>query len=174
MKTVEIIYGLAKRHKAVKGFRYNRKGGKGSGSDAYPLIWVDDPIYGGKASDSAMRETVNFDVLFLVSSEKEHRPAQSKALTIALSLVEEINKHFHTYKTRVESWEYLTLSKYTDDDSAGVRFTARFTSAIPINLCEQFFDDDKELEDFDPFPSISTEGAEGCEIFNEKDGLPDF
>lgn len=177
---VRILYKLCEKHKAVKGFRYSRKGGKGSGTDSYPLVWVDDPILGSvpDMTKGTQTLTVNLDILLDVrpksnktATELDIDEAQRKAVLIASSLAIKV-KDSKTH--RVTSWDYVTLSRYTDDDKAGVRATFRVITVLDIDLCAEFYDEDKTLDLPDPFPDYSTEGAEGCRTFKDKVGLPDY
>lgn len=174
---IKLLFNLAREHKAVKAFRYARGGGKGSGVDAYPIVWVDDAVIRRKASNGVDNVTINFDVLLTVKRGQNKlqtdfnvEDAQAKAYLIGRSFIQKIDD---TYKHTIQSYQSLSLSQYTDDDAAGQRFTITVTDTVPLDLCAEFYDPDKEIDTTSPLPEYSTEGAKGCIVFN-KEGLPDY
>lgn len=169
MRIVDIFYELARTHKNVRGFIYGKAYNKGAGTDLYPLVWVDDPVYGttANADGNALRYTVNVDILDIPTKDADVLPIQTEAQLVGLSFRERI-------APSVESISMVTLRDYYDDDAAGVRFTYSVVLANPANLCIEYYDDAKTIVRPADLPDFMVENPSGCAIFNDKQGLPSF
>lgn len=172
MQIVNLFYNLARHAKGVRGFTYGKGYEKGSGTDKYPLVWVDDPIQGQQASNSAMRYNVNVDILAIPETEAEVEPIQTWALELGLAFREKILKEYQ--KFGMDTVSFITLRNYYGDKAAGVRMTYGAVGPLPINLCLEFFDPTQEWPDEKDLPEFSVEGAEGCAVFTDKTKLPKF
>lgn len=173
MEIVNILYDLARTHKAVRGFIYNKGYAKGAGTDMYPLVWVDDPVLGNSNEQgNAMRYTVNVDFLDLPKVTADVPIIQQAMQLVGLAFRERLKGRYKG--AGVDSLNFVTLREYYDDDAAGVRFTFGITLANPVNLCEEYFDDDKTIVRPADLPDFSVENPNGCAIFSNKNGLPNF
>lgn len=176
MQIVNLFYEIARQHKLVKGFRYGKTYEKGAGSDIYPLVWLDDPILGQSVNDATIRYTVNVDVLGIPKDDADVVAVQSAAQLAGLSFnekIKEMNRR-QEISNRTESFTFVTLRNYYDDDAAGMRFTFSIIGPNPSNLCADYFDPDKQLEKLKTLPDFKTDNPNGCAIFNDKSGLPNF
>lgn len=174
MEIVNLFYELARQHKDIKGFRYGKGYEKGAGKDVYPLTWVDDPVTGQGQADNVIRYLVNVDILGIPKSDKEVLPIQSKAFNVGLSYREQIKVMTPVTGLRVESMSFISLRDYYDDKAAGYRFSYTVIGANPLDRCEINYDPNKELTKDQPLPEYDTKNANGCAVFNDKTGLPNF
>lgn len=170
MQIINFFYELARQHVAVKGFIYGRAGGKGAGNEFYPLVWVDDPIY-GVAVNNTIRYTLNVDILGIPKIDAEIGAVQSAAFLVGLSFVEKIKS---IQGTGVEGFSFVSLSDYYDNKAAGHRFTYTVVQANPANLCIDYYDPDKVFPKLDGLPDFSVAAPDGCAVFTDKKGLPNF
>ena len=172
MDVINLFFELARQHIQLKGAYYGKAYGKGAGNSAYPLIWVDDPIR-GRAINNAMQYTVNVDFLDLPVEESQTATVQKNMQAVALSFIEKI-KQERPGKFSVDSYDWLTLSDYYDDDAAGQRFTFVMYGPNLTARCIDNFDPDKTLGPSDNLPDFLTENPQGCVIFDKGPGLPKF
>lgn len=49
---IDIFCTQAREHKSIKSFFYNRSYELGTGREAHPLLWLEDPIYGRNEGNS--------------------------------------------------------------------------------------------------------------------------
>lgn len=176
MQIVNLFFELARQHLYIKGFRYGKTYEKGAGSDIYPLTWVDDPINGQSANDATLRHIVNVDFLGIPKDNAEVEAVQSAAYLAGLSFKEKIRElnRKGDIKENVESFGYITLRDYYDDNAAGCRFTFTLIGPNPVNRCADYFDPAKKLDKSKPLPDFKTDNPNGCAVFNDKKGLPNF
>lgn len=173
MEIVNIFYELARQHKQIKGFRYGKATDKGAGTDIYPLSWVDDPISGQAPTEAVLRYTVNVDILGVPEDDNDVQEVQGQAFLVGLSFREQF-KALAPLGYRVESHSFISLRQYYDDNAAGYRFTYFIVGPNPINRCEINYDPNKQLTDINLLPDFKTENPNGCAVFNDKTGLPNF
>ena len=174
MQIVNFFYELARQHKKINAFTYGKSYEKGAGNSAYPLLWLDDPIAGQLTGTNVIRWTVNLDVLGLPSTGDEVPTVQSGAFDTGLSIIERIKAVRATTGISVEGFNFLSLRDYYDDNAAGYRFTLFLNQANPVNKCADDFDDAKTFPAVDSLPAFNVENPDGCAIFNEGSGLPNF
>jgi hypothetical protein len=175
MQIVNFFYELAKQHEQVRGFRYGKPGDKGAGRDAYPLVWLDDPILGQATGTGAtVQYTANVDFLGIPANEAEVPTVQAAMLLIGLDFVERIKQVRQTSGFSTERFSFITLRQYTDDDAAGVRFTFGINQANPVNRCAENFDPSKVFPTVQALPAFDVDAADGCAVFTDKKGLPNF
>ncbi len=173
MQIVNFFYELARQHKRVNGFMYGKAYEKGAANDAYPLVWLDDPVYGISAGN-VLRYTVNVDVLDIPANAEEVLSVQDMAFTIGLSMIERIKNVRGVSGFGIDSFNFLTLRDYYDDNAAGVRFTLTVTQANPVNRCAEDFDASKQFPTADALPDFLVDNPDGCAVFSDKAGLPNF
>lgn len=173
MLIVDFFYELAREHILIKGFKYDRNANKGAGNDIYPLLWLDDPISGVKINDT-IQYTCNVDILGIPSTVSEVPTVQSSAFDVGLSLAERIKVIRPTSKISLNGFNFLSLREYTDDNAAGYRFTFTLISANPTDRCAEYFDPEKVFPVVSSLPSFSVADPNGCAVFNDTTGLPNF
>lgn len=173
MQVVSLLYELSRQHKQIKGFVYGKGYEQGAANEAYPLVWLDDPVY-GQSVNKVLRYTVNVDILGIPENEANVLDVQSSAFLVGLSFVEKIREMQAVTGFGVDGFAFLSLRDYYDNNSAGFRFTYTLTQANPINRCGDFFDPQKEFVRAEAMPEFMVEHPGGCVVFNDKTGLPDF
>lgn len=174
MQIVNFFYELARQHKLIKGFNYNKSYGKGAGNDSYPLVWLDDPVYGQSLGTNALQYTVNVDFLGIPATEAEVPAVQAEAFLVGLSFAEKIKQIRTNTGFSVERFSFLSLRDYYDDNAAGFRFTYAINQANPVDRCAEDFDPDKQFTKIDALPDFKTDNPNGCAVFSDKKGLPNF
>lgn len=174
---INIFRELARTHKTIKSFYYNKNYELGAGNEPHPLLWLEDPIMGNNVgvNGSVFSNSVNFSVLFVPDTEHTTEQLQSLAFSIGLNMIEKIKQDKESYFTIKPDWTYLTLSDYYDNNSVGCRFSCNLITKNISNLCllPEQFDDNKQLEAETTLPDFDIKVTEnGCETFTNK--LPDF
>lgn len=137
---IDILRDISLRHKGVRTFRYqgddlNNQQNNYNGFQVY----VDDVSY------HQLNITTNiFKVEFqlYVIGHTENTPeaildTQDKAYTIACDIMAYIDTNEEYYNIlSVYDYSIITLSHYTDDNSAGVKLSLVLQMPNPVNLCE--------------------------------------
>jgi len=176
MEIVNLFYELSRQHRRVKGFAYDgARNHKGAGNEIYPLVWLDDPILlRGNNTGSVLQYTCNVDILGIPLNKADVVNVQNEALRVGLSFIEKIRDARPIWKLAIESFTAISLREYSDNNDAGQRFTFIISGANPIDLCADEYDPDKTITPIPDMPDFKTDAPEGCTIFNDKAGLPNF
>ncbi|WP_302605735.1 hypothetical protein [uncultured Alistipes sp.] len=175
MQIVDLFYNLARECRRIRGFAYGRAAAKGAGNDAYPLLWLDDPIM-ARREGGALFYTVNFDVLGIPEEQTDAAIAsvQGEALETACILLEHVQRTRGTHGFTVRASDLVSVRSYYDDAAAGWRCTAVLAAPLPLDRCGDYFDEDGTLPMPQPLPVFSADDPSGCAVFSEKPGLPSF
>lgn len=171
MQIVNLWYELARQNKVINGFIYGRQGDKGAGNEFFPLTHLDDPLT-GQSVDTTVRYICNVDILGLVTSDTTVQAVQAAAFEVGLSYWQKIRDLKGYF--RVDGFTFISLSQYTDNDAAGYRFTYTLISPNPIDKCIEYYDPAKQFPTPADFPDFKTDNPDGCAVFSEKGGLPNF
>lgn len=175
---VNTFYGLAREHKLIRSFVYNRVSkGMGTGEKNYPQMFLEDPIYIADSApvDGKVLVTINFDITCLPHAFSNYNvrqltevECQNVCHQIALHMVarlRELNKDFDT-RTGIDivKYSFITLRNWGDDKAAGVRCTLKVYVDSDIQLCDlqEHFDPDKEFNLGELLDDINTDDASGC------------
>lgn len=184
---VKTFYDLAREHKMVRSFKYDRiSKGMGVGDEAMPHVFLEDPLFFSDTNltTGVVPVTVNFDVVITPQLLQNYgvypstEAGQSLCESIAKNFIARIRQYIsvgdETLKS-VVSWNIMTLKHWSDNDCDGVRCTLVLNVKNDINFCDvdAHFDPDKEFKIEEPLEKIDTAGAEGCEVFSDKK-LPKF
>ena len=186
-RLVKKFYDLSEKHKLIRGFKYGTLSKRsGIGEDAYPLVFMESPIYVGDVDLTAgiVPVTVNFDIVatpqrlqnWLGIDTISEEVLQSFCHSIALNFVAKMRQDYKEGETRdeVAKYGFLTLTNWKDDNACGVRCTMVLNIPNPIFYCDvdEHFDPEKKF-DFDKMlPEINTDDADGCVIFQKDSLLP--
>ena len=162
---------LARQHKGLNAFYYGEAYEKGAGNAVYPLMWLDDPIY-GNGNINPLKFSVNVDFLDVPKNGATVVDVQGAMFEVGLATIEKINNDWRVTRVEVSGFSFLSLRDYYDDGAAGYRFTLNLIIANPTNRCADYFDPGKQFPDFKSLPNFSTEEADGCAVFNRQ--LPNF
>lgn len=174
MHLVNLFYDIARQHKKLKGFFYGKAYEKGAGNEAHPLLWLDDPISGGTVGDKigVLQYICNADILGIPANDNEVADVQAEAFNVGLSIAEKIRTMQSAYS--LIDFSFISLRDYYDNNAAGYRFTYTIKAANPVNLCAEYFDPEKQFDTRRPLPDFSVENPDGCAVFRDKNGLPNF
>lgn len=183
---VKTFYDLAREHKLVKSFKYDRVSkGMGIGDELMPHVFLEDPLFFGDTNTTTgvVPVTVNFDIM--ITPQMLNNYCVYPSTEAGQALCESIAKNFiarikqiiaegDDYLKGIVSWSILTLKHYYDNDADGVRVTMVLSVKNDINFCdvEAHFDPEKEFKIEQPLADIDTDNATGCAVFSKK--LPTF
>lgn len=173
MQIVDFFYELARQHKRINGFIYGKSYEKGAANEAHPLMWLDDPVY-GQSVNRAIRYTVNVDILGIPETDKEVADVQTGAFNVGLSIAERIRQTRDKSGYTIDDFSFLSLRDYYDNNAAGFRFTYTIVQANPVDRCADDFDPDRAFPEREALPVFEVDNPDGCAIFNDKTGLPNF
>lgn len=178
MDIVNYFYELARQHNQVNAFIYGKSYEKGAGSDLYPLVWLDDPIYGNsytmQETGRVIQYTTNVDFLGIPQNDAEVLSVQSSAFETGLAFFEKFKQIRPQTGFSSSGFSFVSLRDYYDDKAAGQRFTFTMLQANPINRCGEFFDPAKVFPTRQTLPDFLTDNPEGCAVFNNSNALPNF
>jgi hypothetical protein len=172
MQIVNIFYNLAREHKSIKGFAYNKTYEQGAGNELYPLVWLDDPLY--LQGYNPVSYTVNVDILDIPRDARDVVRCQTLAMRVGLSFAERIRTTRGGAGVMLQSFNALTLRDYYDNNAAGMRFTYTLQTANPVDRCADDYDPDKQFASLPGLPDFSADSADGCTIQMGGSALPDF
>lgn len=173
MQIVNFFYELARQHKQIKGFIYGKSYEKGAANEAHPLLWLDDPIY-GQSVNQTLQYTVNVDILGIPENDEDVLDVQTAAFNAGLSIAEKIKQTRTQTGYSIDGFSFVSLRDYYDNNAAGFRFTYTMVQANPVNRCAEDFDPSKQFPKVDALPDFKVENPDGCAIFSDKTGLPNF
>lgn len=170
---IDIFRQQAREHKTIRSFYYNRNYEIGSGNEAHPLLWLEDPITGRNQANT-FTNTVSFSVLFVPTNEDEVAHLQNLAFSIGLNILERIKYNDSISVSVLPSWSYLTLRNYYDNNACGCRFSVELVQRNMQNLCliDEQFDENKEFDDNSTLNRFDVSTSNTCETFVNK--LPVF
>lgn len=177
MQIVDFFYNIARENLRLKSFAYGKGYQKGAGADRYPMLWLDDPIYGQTAAQNqfnALSWTVNVDILGVPTDEADVIAIQAAAFTIGIGIPERTKVVYKTAGITITGFNFTSLRDYYDDKAAGYRFTYNLTQANPVDRCADDYDPNKVFNDPSPLPAFVVENPDGCAIFADRKGLPNF
>lgn len=184
---VNLFYKLSEKHKLIRSFKYDRLSkGAGVGDELMPHVFLEDPLYFGNATTNSgtIPVTINFNIVvtpqllenwgIYPSTETGQNLCHSIALNFIARLRQMIKNGDISYVTGIDSWNFLTLKHWYDNDADGVRCTLVIEVKNDINYCDidEHFDEEKEFDIKKYLPEIETDDASGCAVFDNK--LPKF
>lgn len=137
---VNIIKDISLRHKLVKTFRYQSEilNNAQNNYGTYQ-VYLDD-LTRSRLNITTNIFVVTFTMHILSQPNKDKDSIidiQSTAYDMGVQILGYLDNH-PDYQgiMRVYDYDILTVSHYTDDDSAGVRMTIELEVPSPLNLCE--------------------------------------
>lgn len=175
---IDVLRTTALKHKAVNTFKYQSSVYNNSQNNYKNYqIYVDD------VTMSELNITTNiFKVtldIYILSTPYEDKPVievQTDAYTIACDMMAYIDTR-DEYDGIMSIYDYsiLTLSNYTDDNSAGVKLTLVISVPNPVNLCEfeeNFEEDMMQVDDEERDITLNDYPQEDKEITLNQVKLP--
>ena len=182
----DLILRISREHKLINSFKYEMLSkAAGTGEDATPLVFLEMPLYFGSVNiqDGTIPVTFNVDIILnpqaLENFDVEQLTdvsCQEIASQIAQQFIARMRNLYNDDETtvNVQNYSILTLQRWYDDASYGVRLTVNATVINEINFCmdDDYFDKEKEFKKDNLLEHIDTEDAAGCSELSYK--LPKF
>lgn len=145
---VDIIKNTALRHKGVRTFRYNGEDLiNAQNSHAYYQVTLDD-VQLHELNITTNIFTVNLDI-YILGFGRDTARVQDNAYTIAVDLIAWLDNHY-IGTVSVHDYSILTLSRFTDDEAAGVKISLELAMPSPLDLCT--YEDNFNDEPYEPEP----------------------
>lgn len=164
---VNIIKDVCLRHKGVCTFRYQSNIYNNAQNNYKPFqVYLDDVSYHNlNITTNIFTAEFNMYILSQPSKDKDGiLEVQDAAYTIAADIVAYLDYNYRGVMN-MHDYAIMTLSHYSDDDSAGVRLSITLEVPSPVNLCDlddNFNDEPYEEEpdaeitvDIKPLPELS-------------------
>jgi hypothetical protein len=145
-----IIRDVALRHKGVRSFYYKGEDLINAQNDHEYFQVVLDDVSLHELNITTNIFTVNLDIYVLgfVGSDKTVDEVQTSAYTIAVDIVAWMDNKIEN--VGVHDYSFLTVSRFTDDNAAGVKISLELWVPSPLNLCE--YEDNFNDEPYEPAP----------------------
>lgn len=164
---VNIIKDVCLRHKGIKTFRYQSNIYNNAQNNYKPFqVYLDDVSY-HNLNITTNIFTVEFNMYILSQPTKDKDcilEVQDAAYTIAADIVAYLDYNYRGIMN-MHDYAIMTLSHYSDDDSAGVRLSITLEVPSPVNLCDlddnfnpEPYSGDTDTEitvDIKPLPELS-------------------
>ena len=145
---VDIFRNISLRHKGVRTFRYNGEDLiNAQNSHAYYQVTLDD-VQLHELNITTNIFTVNLDIYILGFGHDTAR-VQDNAYTIAVDMIAWLDNHY-IGSVSVHDYSILTLSRFTDDEAAGVKISLELAMPSPLDLCT--YEDNFNDEPYEPEP----------------------
>lgn len=151
---INILKDISLRHKGVRTFKYQSDiYNNAQNNHKYFQVYVDDvSLHELNITTNIFKAKFEIAILGFVDNDTTILDVQNNAYTIAVDIMAYIDE-MEALKgvLRVYDYSILTVSHYTDDNSAGVRLSLVLEMPNPVNLCtlEDNFNDEpyEEPED---------------------------
>ena len=149
---IEILKDISLRHKGVRTFRYQGDDlFNAQNNHSYFQVYVDDiSLHQLNITTNIFRAEFQVYVLGFVDDDNDVLTVQNNAYTIACDIMAYIDTQ-EAFQGVLSVYDYsiLTLSHYSDDNSAGVKLSLVLQMPSPVNLCtldDNFNDEPYEEE----------------------------
>lgn len=163
---------LARKHKLIKSFYYDKTYELGEGNELHPMFWLEEPIYATNTGNNGQGfyVTVSFSILLIPNEDRNEQRCQELALSAGLNIIEKIKRDEDSPVTVKPDWSWVTVSDYYDNNASGIRFTVNMFIPNISNWCvlDEQFDDDKEFEVKEPLNDFDVNPNSKCEVFTNK------
>ena len=135
---IDILKDISLRHKGVRTFRYQGDDLNNAQNNYKGFqVYVDDISHHQlNITTNIFRAEFQIYVLGHVDDENPVLDVQNDAYTIACDIMAYIDTKPEFYNVlSVYDYDILTLSRYTDDSTAGVKLSLVLQMPSPVNLC---------------------------------------
>ena len=168
---INILKDISLRHKGVKTFRYQGdKFNNAQNNYATYQVYVDDiSLHQLNITTNIFKAEFEIYILSQPNGESGNTvlDVQNNAYTIACDIMAKIDndEEYHNVLS-VYDYSLLTLARYTDDASAGVKLSLTLEMPNPVNLCEldDNFNDEPYSGDTDTEIDIETKEVGDIDI----------
>ena len=175
---INIIKDWSLRLKNVKTFRYqdNAFNNAQNSFGTYQVYMDDVSLHQINITTNIFTSTFEIYILSQPTKDKDSiLDVQDTAYDMAANLIAKID-NLSEYKgiLSVHDWSILTVSHYTDDDSAGVKITLVLEIPSPVSLCtlDDNFNDEPYVEKEDVDNEITLKENEVGDIILKPIKLP--
>lgn len=157
---IDILENISLRHKGVRTFRYQGDdlNNQQNNHEGYQVYIDDISLHELNITTNIFKAKFEIYVLGFVDDETTVLDVQNNAYTIACDIMAYIDTK-DEFKGILSVYDYsiLTLARYTDDSSAGVKLSLTLQMPSPVNLCEldDNFNDEPYSGDTDTEITIS-------------------
>lgn len=151
---INILKDVSLRHKGVYTFRYQgEKLNNAQNNHKGYQVYVDDiNLHELNITTNIFKAQFEIYILGFVGDDTDVLEVQNNAYTIACDIMAFIDAS-EAFRGILSVYDYsiLTLARYTDDSSAGVKLSLVLQMPSPVNLCtlDDNFDDEPHEEDED-------------------------
>lgn len=158
---IDILKDISLRHKGVYTFRYQGEDlNNAQNNHKYFQVYVDDiSLHELNITTNIFKARFEIYILGFVHDDKTVLDVQNDAYAIATDIMAYIDTQ-EAFQGILSVYDYsiLTLARYTDDSSAGVKLSLVLQMPNPVNLCEleDQFDDEPHKEEDDHEIDIDT------------------
>ena len=159
---IEILKNASLRHKGVYTFRYQGDD-LNNAQNNYKMyqVYVDDiSLHQLNITTNIFKVEFQIYILGFVNEDKTILDVQDDAYTIAVDLMAFIDSQ-DEFQGVLSVYDYsiLTLSRYGDDSSAGVKLSLVLQMPSPLNWCtlDENFDDEPHKEEEDHKIDVPTD-----------------
>ena len=160
---IEILKNISLRHKGVRTFRYQGdKFNNAQNNYATYQVYIDDiSLHELNITTNIFKARFEIYILSQPNGESGNTvlDVQNNAYTIACDIMAKIDNTEEYYNVlSVYDYSILTLARYTDDQSAGVKLSLTLEMPNPVNLCtlDENFNDEPYSGDTDTEITIET------------------
>lgn len=159
---IDILKDISLRHKGVRTFRYQGDDLNNAQNNYKGFqVYVDDISHHQlNITTNIFKAEFQIYVLGHVDDENPVLDVQNDAYTIACDIMAYIDTKPEFYNVlSVYDYDILTLSRYTDDSTAGVKLSLVLQMPSPVNLCtlDDNFNDEPYEDDPDREIDINDE-----------------
>ena len=147
---IQYIMECAMKHVAVNSVKYQSRVliNQQNSNPNYQVVIEDDAYLQYMKTGNVNTMSLNIDILSHCGDDDNILDIQSTALQIGTELLKYIETDdYFLSLLKIDDYDFLMLSHFTDDDSAGVRITIQFVVPNPVDLCSfrDNFDEDKDF-----------------------------
>lgn len=146
---IDYLMECAMKHIAVNSVKYQSRVliNQQNSNPNYQVV-IEDDAYLQMKTENMNTMSLNIDILSHCGDDDNILDIQSNALQIGAELLKyvETDDYFLSL-LKIDDYDFLMLSHFTDDDSAGVRISLQFVVPNPVDLCSyrDNFDEDKDF-----------------------------
>lgn len=170
---IDYISEVALKHIVVNKVKYQSRtliNAQNSNAN-YQVIIEDDPYFQHIRENGCFTLSLNIDIISHISPSEDILVVQSIAHQVAAEIIAYIERDdYFRGLIKVYDYDFLGLSHFTDDDSAGMRLTLQLVVPSPVNLCtiNENFDEDLDFN-VEKEDNIDLDTTEECD--NNNGGL---
>ena len=165
---IQYIMKCAIKHIAVKSVKYQSRIliNQQNSNPNYQVVIEDDAYLQYMKTGNVNTMSLNIDILSHCGDDDNILDIQSTSLQIGAELIKYVETDdYFLSMLKIDDYDFLMLSHFTDDDSAGVRITIQFVVPNPVDMCSfrDNFDEDKDFTVEKEDNSIDLKKEQECE-----------